>query len=153
MKLLPVPVAPVMRTLLVLVDPAAGGELADDGLVELAPGGVVDGLDAGLREFELGLLQGAGEALVLAGEPLGVDEQAEALVEGEGGQLGAAAVARSRPCAMASSLRAWSLSRVGVVSIGPPSLVVVPAAEVLVDGSEGERRDAARAAAGGRGRA
>ena len=69
-------------------DPAAGGELADDGLVELAAGRVVDGLEAGLRELELGLLEGAGEALVLAGEPLGVDEQAEALVEGEARQLG-----------------------------------------------------------------
>ena len=69
-------------------DPAAGGELADDGLVELAAGRVVDGLDARLRELELGLLQGAGEALVLAGAPLGLDEEAEALVEGEGGEVG-----------------------------------------------------------------
>ena len=40
------------------------------------------------RELELGLLQGAGEALVLAGEPLGLDEEAEALVEGEGRHVG-----------------------------------------------------------------
>ena len=74
--------------LLVLLDPAAGGELADDGLVELAPGRVVDRLEARVREFELGLLEGAGEALVLAGAPLGVDEQGEAFVEGEGAQVG-----------------------------------------------------------------
>jgi hypothetical protein len=72
----------------VLGDPAAGGELADDGLVELAPGRVVDGLDARLRELELGLLQGPYEARVLPGAPLGLDEEAEALVEGEGGEIG-----------------------------------------------------------------
>jgi hypothetical protein len=33
--------------LLVLVDPAARGELADHGLVEFPAGGIVDGLDAG----------------------------------------------------------------------------------------------------------
>ena len=74
--------------LLVLVDPAAGGELADHGLVELAAGRVVDGLEAGVRQLELGFLEGAGQALVLPGQPLGVDEQAEAFIEAEGGQLG-----------------------------------------------------------------
>ena len=68
-----------------LVDPPARGELADDGLVQLAPGGIVDGLHAGLRQLELGFLQGAGDALVVAGQPLGVDEQAEALIEGQRG--------------------------------------------------------------------
>src|SRR5262249_25159163 len=75
------------QDLLMLGDPAAGGELADEGLVELAPGRVVDGLEARLAEFELGLLEGAREALVLAGPPLGVDEEGEAFVEAEGGQL------------------------------------------------------------------
>jgi hypothetical protein len=74
--------------LLVLGDPAAGGELADDGLVELPAGRVVDGLDAGLRQFELGFLEGPGQALVLPGEPLGVDEQPKPLIEAEGGELG-----------------------------------------------------------------
>jgi hypothetical protein len=50
MKLFPTPVAPTRITFVVLGDPAAGGELADDGLVELAPGRVVDGLDTGLGE-------------------------------------------------------------------------------------------------------
>src|SRR5229473_1280361 len=42
--------------------------------------------------------------------------------------------------AMAASLRAWSCSSVGAVSIVAPSLVVVPSAQVFVDGREGERR-------------
>jgi hypothetical protein len=67
----------------VLGDPAAGSELADDGLVELAPGRVVDGLEARLRELKLGLLEGAAQAFVLPGAPLGLDEEAEAVVEGE----------------------------------------------------------------------
>ena len=73
---------------LVLVDPAAGGELADEGLVELAPGREVDGLDARLGELELGLVESAAQALVLAGEPLRLNQQGEAFIEGEAGQLG-----------------------------------------------------------------
>src|SRR5216684_6542569 len=42
--------------------------------------------------------------------------------------------------AMAASLRAWSCSSVGAVSIVAPSLVVGPAAQVFVDGREGELR-------------
>ena len=70
-----------------LGDPAAGGELADEGLVELAARGEVDGLDARLAELELGLVQRADEPLVLAGEPLGLDEEGEAFVEGEAGEI------------------------------------------------------------------
>ena len=80
----------------VLGDPAAGGELAEQRLVELTLGPIVDGLDAGLGQAELGLLERALQAAVLAGEPLGVDEQAEALVEGEGGVIGACAAALAR---------------------------------------------------------
>jgi len=80
----------------VFLDPAAGGELADDGLVELAAGRIVDGFEACLRELELGLLQGAGEALVLAGEPLGLDEEPEALVEREGRHVGLVLLLRPR---------------------------------------------------------
>jgi hypothetical protein len=50
----------------VFLHPAAGGELADDGLVELPAGRIVDGLDTGVWELELGFLEGAGEAFVLA---------------------------------------------------------------------------------------
>ena len=67
----------------VLGDPATGGELADDGLVELTAGRVVDGLNARLRKLELGFLERTDEASVLSGGPLGLDEEAEALVEGE----------------------------------------------------------------------
>src|SRR5438876_2258655 len=42
--------------------------------------------------------------------------------------------------ANASSLRAWSFSSVGALSIGAPSLVVVPATEMFVDRSESELR-------------
>jgi hypothetical protein len=73
----------------VLLDPAAGGELADHGLVEFAASGVVDRLEARLGEFEFGLLEGTGQAFVLPGEPLGLDEQRQALVEGQAGHLGA----------------------------------------------------------------
>src|SRR5207253_5399067 len=44
---------------LVVLDPATSGELADDGFVELAPRGIVDRLEARLREFQLGVLEGA----------------------------------------------------------------------------------------------
>jgi hypothetical protein len=67
----------------------ARGELTDDGLVQLAPRRVVDVLDARLAESELGLLEQSAEALVLSREMLGVDEQAEALVEGQLADLGA----------------------------------------------------------------
>ena len=50
------------QDLLVFLDPAAGGELPHDGLVELALRGIVDGLETGLRQLELGLLEGAGQA-------------------------------------------------------------------------------------------
>jgi hypothetical protein len=43
------------RHVLVLLHPTAGRELADDGFVQLAPRRVVDVLDAGLAELQLGL--------------------------------------------------------------------------------------------------
>ncbi len=84
---LPDPGGPDQDHVVVLGDPAAGGELADDGLVELAAGRVVDRLKARLRELELGFLEGPDEASVLPGAPLGLDEQAEAFVEGEGSEI------------------------------------------------------------------
>ena len=71
---------------MVLGDPAAGGELADERLVELAAGRVVDVLDARLAEPELRLAERGLQPLVLAREPLGVDEEPEAFVEGDGGE-------------------------------------------------------------------
>ena len=49
----------------------------------LPAGRVVEILDAGVREPQLRLAQRAAEALVLAVEPLGVDEQRQALVKAE----------------------------------------------------------------------
>ena len=65
---------------MVLGHPAAGGELADDGLVEFAAGRGVDRLDARLRELEIGVVKGPDEAAVFPGRPLGLDEQREAVV-------------------------------------------------------------------------
>ena len=56
--------------LLVLGHPAAGGELAEQGLVELPPGRVVERLEAGLAELQLGRLQVSGEPGVLPGTPV-----------------------------------------------------------------------------------
>jgi hypothetical protein len=58
----------------VLVDPAAGGELTDGSLVELAPRGIVDVLDAGGRQLELGVLEQPTQAPVFTGEALGVHQ-------------------------------------------------------------------------------
>jgi len=54
--------------------PSGAWGTADDGFVELAARRIVDRLEAGLRELELGVVEGAGQALVLAGAPLGLDE-------------------------------------------------------------------------------
>ena len=124
--------------LLVLVDPAAGGELADHGLVELAAGGVVDGLEAGLRQLELGFLEGAGQALVLPGEPLGVDEQPEPLIEAEGGELGVLLLL-GPGLGQGRQLEGVQLVEGRGGEHRASLLVVVPAADMLVDGSEGER--------------
>src|SRR5207244_3365587 len=70
----------------VVVDPAAGGELAHEGPLEFAAGRIVDVLDARLAEAELRLAQRGRQAAVLGGEPLGLDQQAEALVGGDGGE-------------------------------------------------------------------
>src|SRR2546425_2754761 len=51
--------------LLVLLDPAAGGELADHGLVEVAAGRGGDGLQGGVRPPERCFPGGAGQGLVL----------------------------------------------------------------------------------------
>lgn len=50
-------------------------------------GRVVDVLDAGLAEAELGFAEVTRQALVPAVHPLGIDEQREALVEAELGHL------------------------------------------------------------------
>jgi hypothetical protein len=59
-----------------LGDPATGGELAQQCLVERALGPMLDGFETGLGEAELGLAQRALQPTVLTAEPLGVDQQA-----------------------------------------------------------------------------
>src|SRR3990172_2133356 len=71
----------------VLLDPAAGGELAHAGFVELTAHRVVDVLAAGVWEPGLRLVQGTAEALILAVQPLGVDQQRESLVKTEAAAL------------------------------------------------------------------
>jgi len=66
---------------LVGVDPAALGELHDQGPVEATGSVEVDVLDAGLVT-ELGGLEVAEEASVLTLLELDVDQQSEAVVEG-----------------------------------------------------------------------
>src|SRR5256712_11570792 len=85
---LPRPGHPADEDPLVFLDPATGGELADDGFVELAPRGIVDRLEACVRELQLGVLEGAGQALVLPGAPIGLDDESKPLVEGEGRPVG-----------------------------------------------------------------
>ena len=68
-----------------LGDPAAGGELADERAFEPAARTRVEVLETGLRDAQLGLFQPAGQRAIVAKEMLGIDEHAEALVETERG--------------------------------------------------------------------
>ena len=73
---------------MVLVHPAAARQLADLSAIEFAARGVVDVFDAGVAEFELGFLEGAGQALILAVQPLGFDQQREAFIEAQRRHVG-----------------------------------------------------------------
>ena len=95
-KVFPVPVMPVTITFWCSCTQRQVGELSDDGLVELPTGRVIDVLDARLAQAKFGLLEQAAEPLVFAGEAFGVDEKAEALVEGQLVQLGILVLLR--PC-------------------------------------------------------
>ena len=90
MNVLPVPVGPVMTTLWCSVIQRPVASCRSRAWSSGARGAVVDGLEAGLREAEPGLLERPLQAAVLPREPLGVDEQAEAFVEGERVVVGAA---------------------------------------------------------------
>src|SRR5690606_25735756 len=70
------------QNVLMLGDPAAGGELADQRAIQLAPA-VVEILETGLTQFELGFFEPAPQGPGLARQGLGIDEYAEALVETE----------------------------------------------------------------------
>jgi hypothetical protein len=116
------------------------GELPDDGFVELAAGGVVDGLDAGLRQFELRLAQSADQALALAGRPLGLDEEREALVKGETAHVGVLILFGPRLGHGVQAEGAELVDRGFAEHVDSLSLVVAPATQMFMDGGEGERR-------------
>ena len=67
-------------------DPGAGAEGQDLLAVEPARVGEVDGLERG-RMAQLGGVEPSLQLALLAGRPLGVDEQAEAFLEAERGGL------------------------------------------------------------------
>jgi hypothetical protein len=79
-----------------LLHPSARLELPNDRLIKLAFRGVVDSLEAGLCDAQLGLLQRARDPLVLPPEPLGINEHAEPLVEAEGIDLSVLLLLRPR---------------------------------------------------------
>src|SRR2546430_12768870 len=64
---------------LVLLDPAAGGELADHRLFKLSPRRIIDVFQTGVPELELRLLECPLEPPVLAAQPLRVDEHPQPL--------------------------------------------------------------------------
>jgi hypothetical protein len=105
---------------LVLLHPQARGKLAEGGLVEFAFGRVVDILQAGLADLELGLPEQPGETLVLAGKVLRVDEEAQSLVEGEVRPTLASPCWVSQALSMPCSPRRLSLSVVCSFSIQSP---------------------------------
>ena len=81
----------------VLADPATGRERAKQRLVDLALGAEVDVLDARARDAQLGVAQELLQALVVARERLGFDEQREPLVERRARPWTAPSAARSTP--------------------------------------------------------
>lgn len=62
-----------------LGDPVAAGELAEERAMEFTSGRAVDVLDTRLARAELHFAQRGREALVLAGEAFGVDEERKAV--------------------------------------------------------------------------
>src|SRR2546422_5137044 len=78
------PRRPGDQELLVLVYPAAGGELADDGLVELAAGGGGDRLDAGPAEAGVRLAGRGRPALFLPPGPFRPRAEAQTVTAAEG---------------------------------------------------------------------
>ena len=86
-----------------LGDPRAGAQGEDLLAVEPAGMGVVDGFERRLIA-QLGRVEAPFELALLAGRPLGVDEQTETLFEAERGGLGGSRVAsgKRRPSRRAS---------------------------------------------------
>ena len=78
---------------LMLGDPAAGRQLPDHRPIQFPPA-VVEIFQTRVAQSELGLLEPARERAILAGELLGIDEHAQALVETERGARGIALLVR-----------------------------------------------------------
>ncbi len=72
---------------LMVTDPVRAGQAQDDRTIEAARGAQVEILDGG-REPELGLAQQPGEAPILADRNLPLDEEGEAVLEGEALDIG-----------------------------------------------------------------
>ena len=119
---------------LALTDPVRLGELQDHVAVETAGRRKSSSSISG-RELQLGGLQQALEAPVVPGEELAVDEQPEALLEGELGVVGLLALFGD-PWAIACKRRVCSPSMVVLVQHGLSFLssVVVRPAHVAVAG-------------------
>jgi hypothetical protein len=131
----------------VFFDPAARRELSDDGLIELSSGVALDALDARLAEPELGLLESAPDAFRLASDPLGLDEEREALVERHGLDVGVAllVVPRSGHRSEAKGMElfdSWFLEH-----FRSPSVVVVAPTNILVGDAWPARLDVERGSA------
>ena len=72
------------QDVVMLDNPASDGELPDHGAIQAASRGVVEIFETRVRNAQLRLLQSPRQRAIVAKELLGVDEHAEALVEGEG---------------------------------------------------------------------
>ena len=77
---------------LMVVDPVAAGEAQDNGSIEPTSGAEVELFDGGGGEAELGLPEQASPAPVVADRALAVEEQSKAVLEGEGLDIGDAAL-------------------------------------------------------------
>ena len=71
------------QNVLMFDDPAACSELADLRAVDFTLRRKIDVLHAGVRDPELRVTQRCGESFILALQPFGIDDHAEAFIEGE----------------------------------------------------------------------
>ena len=127
------------QQILVAVDPVASDELLEQGAVEAADGAQIDILDDG-GLAQAGELEARDEALVVALGGLAVDQQAEALLEAECGDVGLSSLLLER-LGHAGKPKAIKRSWVGWVSIVLSlSVVVAAAADVGVLDRSGSRR-------------
>ena len=120
---------------LVLGDPTAAGELADQRAIQFAPA-VVEIFETGLTHLEFGFFEASAQGPILARELLGVDEHAEAFVETQRrggriallGEVGGTQVIASHDLEMVLQ----TCSRVLLLDAGK-LMADGPAAQVLAD--------------------